>query len=484
MVVQAVLLTVLVATISLVAIINRVAASRQGAAAGSLAAAARQAAEVGYSEIMAEMNRDPKSYLWVTKFDQWTQVSNVDMNSCGVGSTAPPSPNPIPGLGTPVDISTTFNTAAGVTINLPINLSYQLTDYRVPESLTITPSQPDCSKFGNLFGGTALITIVGTAKRTAGGEVTTFTLKRTISVKRAAALFNNPLFVTPLNRTGLAGVTASDNRFPAYPAPPGLPAFDVTCQQNVPPAAEAGTYEIQCTAPGVTAASFRSATPPSTSTTKPFPYQGQADGSTSIWPVCSLIGSAIKCSINSLTVGAPGSPIVMPVDTSTNQNQVEFYLKGALTIESGSLLTGLPPNKANESNTNIDYWKRFLIYADDSSGCGAQIKINGYVNPFKSTPASGDWDEPNLQSAFVWLRCGSISNLATVAFDAAPALIGWAPTITSTVAVAPTTTTVAPRFVYEGLGGPYGFNGIFGASNPIRFQYRGFGFYEQSPNLP
>lgn len=60
LVVQGVLLTVLVTAIGLLAIASRVASSREGAAAGSLAAAARQAAEYGFTEIVAEMNSDRK----------------------------------------------------------------------------------------------------------------------------------------------------------------------------------------------------------------------------------------------------------------------------------------------------------------------------------------------------------------------------------------------------------------------------------------
>ena len=66
LVVQAVLVMALVTTIGVLITAARVAASRQSSASASTSQAARQAAEYGYSEIIAEMNRDSKSYLWVT----------------------------------------------------------------------------------------------------------------------------------------------------------------------------------------------------------------------------------------------------------------------------------------------------------------------------------------------------------------------------------------------------------------------------------
>ena len=486
LIVQAVLLMVLVATIGLLAIINRVAASRQAAAAGSLAAAARQAAEVGYSEIMAEMNRDSKSYLWITKFDQWNSVTQADLNACSVGSFSAPGVDPIAGTGAYVDIGTALNSATGATLDLPINLSYRLINYRVPDNLAPPPSDPDCSKFGNLFGGTSLITIEGTARR-GSGDVTRFTLKRTISVARAPAMFNNPLLFTPLNRSGAAAaISAADVRFPAYVTVPALTNYAISCASST----SSGPYEIQCTAPGLTPALFRSINQPPTSNTRYFPYL--PDGS--LWSACSQGTSAIQCGLSSLTISnGGGQSIYMVVDTAASP--VEFFLSGTLSIDPGvpppsaaprgSVLTGSPiTNPQNAGNA----WTRFRIYSISAPGCPARIAINRYY-PEPIFPATTSPANANLQHAFVWMPCGTVANQSPVGFgnlpDIAgiPGLIGWAATITNTVPVAAGNTTVSPRSMYEGLIGSTASN-IFGPANRIRFQYRGFGFYEQSPNLP
>jgi hypothetical protein len=486
LIVQAVLVMVLVATFGLLAIINRVTASRQAAAAGSLAAAARQAAEVGYSEIMTEMNRDSKSYLWITKFNQWDTVSQADLNACSVGSFAAPSVNPIAGIGAYVDIGTALNAATGATLELPISLSYRLVDYRVPDNLAPPPSDPDCSKFGNLFGGTSLITIEGTARR-GNGEVTRFTLKRTISVARAPAMFNNPLLFTPLNRSGAsAAITAADVRFPAYINIPSLTNYAITCVSTT----SSGPYDIQCSASGLTTANFRSPNTPTTTAIRYFPYL--PDGS--LWPACTQGASSIQCSISSLTLSnGGGQSIFMVVDTAARP--VEFFLSGTLSIDAGvpppsaaprgSVLSGSPSTSAQDAG---NAWTRFRIYSIAAAGCPARVAINR-TYPEPVFPATTSPATANLQHAFVWMPCGTVANQSPVAFGNPPAvpgisgLIGWASTITNTVAVPAGNTTISPRALYEGLIGTSASN-IFGTANRIRFQYRGYGFYEQSPNLP
>lgn len=485
LIVQAVLVMVLVATFGLLAIINRVTASRQAAAAGSLAAAARQAAEVGYSEIMSEMNRDSKSYLWITKFNQWNTVSQADLNACSVGSFAAPSVNPIAGIGEYLDVGTALNAAIGSNLDLPINLAYRLIDYRVPDNLAPPPSDPDCSKFGNLFGGTSLITIEGTARR-GNGEVTRFTLKRTISVARAPAMFNNPLLLTPLNRSGAAAaISAADVRFPAYTTVPSLTNYAITCVSTT----SSGPYDIQCSAPGLTTANFRS---PNilTSNTRYFPYLPNG----SLWPACSQGTSSIQCGISSLTLSnGGGQSIFMAVDTAAMP--VEFFLSGTLSIDAGvpppsasprgSVLSGSPSTSAQAAG---NAWTRFRIYSIAAAGCPARVAINRYY-PEPVFPATTSPAYANLQHAFVWMPCGTVANQSPVGFGNPPSvpgisgLIGWASTITNTVAVAAGNTTVSPRALYEGLIGTPTSN-IFGPANRIRFQYRGYGFYEQSPNLP
>jgi len=480
LVVQAVLLTILVATIGLGALINRVAASRQAASAGSLAAAARQAAEVGYSEFMAEMNRDSRSYLWVTKFDQWDQISQTDLNTCSVGTMAPPSANPIAGVTSAVNIGTNLSQSTGGSINPLITLTYRIVDYRVPENLSTPPSVPNCSKFGNLFGGTSMITIIGTASR-GNNETTSFTLKRTISVSRVAPIFNNPIFSPPANRTAPgATISSTDTRFPNYPTIPTLTNYTVSCQSKAPAGAD-GTYDIECSGPGLTTSLFRSSKPPPGSSAQFFPYLNSTG---TLWSPCTQAANAVQCGISSLTLSNNGGlSITMPVDTSNKP--VEFYLSGTLTIDPGSVLTGFSGPVTTDPQSAGNAWKNFRIYGNEGGGCAPRINLHSVAATAPPpTPPSAPWYQTNLQHSFVWLRCGTVANLTNNTLNAAPGLIGWASTVTSTVPVPANISTIAPRFVFEGLGGPYNFNGIFEGNNAIRFQYRGYGFYEQSPNLP
>jgi hypothetical protein len=151
-VVEAVLVMALVTTIGIFVIASRVAGSRQSASSSSLSLAARQAAEFGFSEVIAEMNRDPKSYLWVTRFKEWNNVSAQDLKDCGVAATADPVSKPISGLGS--------NRALP---NSP-ELFYRFVSYQEPANPNEDLTEPaGCnSKFGNLIGGTGEITIVGT----------------------------------------------------------------------------------------------------------------------------------------------------------------------------------------------------------------------------------------------------------------------------------------------------------------------------------
>jgi hypothetical protein len=195
-VVQAVLLMALVTTIGIFVIAARVAGSRLASTAASLSTEARQAAEFGYAEILADINRDSKSYLWVTKWNgnNWASVTADDLSTCGIASTSDPSSTPVAGVSEPQFLPGSKE------------LSYQLIEYKEPGFIEGSNSTAKCPKlgnpkFGNLIGGTAEITILGTVNR--GGSVSTYTLKRTISVRRSAPIFNNPITAPPSSRAAL-----------------------------------------------------------------------------------------------------------------------------------------------------------------------------------------------------------------------------------------------------------------------------------------
>ena len=55
-------------------------------------------------------------------------------------------------------------------------------------------------------------------------------------------------------------------------------------------------------------------------------------------------------------------------------------------------------------------------------------------------------------------------------------MVGYVCELKSAVAGPATLSTLSNRRFLEGLGGAYGFSGLFGSPTPIRFFYRGFGF--------
>ena len=474
LVLQAVLLMALVSTIGILIFAARVAGSRQLSASASASQAARQAAEYGYAEIMAEMNLDTKSYLWVTDSNNWNNVSAQDLKDCGVATSAAPIADPISAL------------TSDQTLSRSTELSYRLERYEAPTNLANLASLPSSvpevckTEFGNLIGGSGVLTIVGTFNR-GSGYTSTYTLKRNVSVNRAAPIFNNPITAPPPNRS----VDAADSRFPIYPdagnstqvAYPGKPVgtyFDITCQPK-----GASTSVIECTAvpdsgSGSLSADFKSATA-SGSGNDDFPYL--ANG-VDLWDPCQRVGANVRCLVKSMTVKTNANMLVA-TKRGTTDAPVEIFLSESMTIEPGAKLSGDDP-------ANVRSWTRFRIFGVSSgTSCPNQtITIDSYNNS-APTPATV---EPNLQNAFLWLSKGALKYQSSTALTSIPALVGSVCEFeTADGRRLPASTAAAPAYLstlssgrfFEGLGGAYRFQGVFGGAAPIRFFYRGFGFNEQ-----
>lgn len=447
LVVQAVLVMALVTTIGVLVIASRVAGSRQSASSASMSLAARHAAEYGYAEILAEMNRDAKSYLWVTNFSQWNSVSTQDLIDCGVAlpPTAAPVSDPIPAA------------AANQTLPNSPSLSYRLTNYQAPVNINSLPgTAPACTnKFGNLVGGTAEITIVGTMNR-GSGDTSTFTIKRTVSVRRAAPIFNNPVTATPSSRTYDPG----DSRYPSFPATPSGTYQDITCEPN-----GGSSAVIRCT-DGSVSANFRSATGPGSGNDY-FPYSGGTP-----WGPCQQVGATttVRCLIKSMKV-TNNANMMVTTKRGTVDAPVEIYLREDMTIDPGSRLSG-------EDSSDGKGWSRFRIFGVSSgASCGSQAIT---MNLFTDTAApAGQQKKPNLQNAFLWLKTGKLTYGLSTAFEQMPALVGSVCLFESSVPAPANLSNLSTRNFFDGLGGAYDFQGVFGSPNPIRFFYRGFGFYEQ-----
>jgi hypothetical protein len=452
-VVEAVLVMALVTTIGIFVIASRVAGSRQSASSSSISLAARQAAEFGFTEVVAEMNRDPKSYLWVTKFGEWNNVSTQDLKDCGVAATADPAINPITGSGSDRALP-----------NSP-ELFYRFVSYQEPANLNPDPSAPAvCNdKFGNLIGGTGEITIVGTFKR-GSGYTSTFTLKRKVSVRRAAPIFNNPITAIPANRS----FDPADSRFPnyidaadptkvavAYPGTPTGTYVEISCEPG------SSTDVIKCTA-GTSTANFKSATASGPGNDY-FPYSGGSP-----WGPCQQVGANVRCLIKSMTVKANANMLVATKRGTTEA--LEIFLSENMTIEPLAKLVG-------EDSGDGKGWSRFRIFGvTTGTSCGSQtITINPYSNTPTPATIPPTFDETNLQNAFLWLNKGKLKYQTSTALTRIPALVGSVCEFESAVAGPATLSTLSNRRFLEGLGGAYGFSGLFGSPTPIRFFYRGFG---------
>ncbi|MEI6110193.1 MAG: hypothetical protein WCP63_00760 [Cyanobium sp. ELA712] len=464
--VEAVLVMALVTTIGIFVIASRVAGSRQSASSSSLSLAARQAAEFGYTEVVAEMNRDSKSYLWVTKSSEWNNVSEQDLKTCGVAATEDPATNRFTGLGSERALP-----------NSP-ELSYRFVSYQEPAKEPDPDPDPDpdpsvpevCnskySKFGNLIGGTGEITIVGTFKR-GSGYTSTFTLKRKVSVKRAAPIFNNPITAIPANRS----FDPADSRFPnyldaadptkvavAYPGTPTGTYVEISCEPG------SSTDEIKCTA-GTSTANFKSATATASGSGNDyFPYSGGSP-----WGPCQQVGANVRCLVKSMTVKA-NTNMLVATKKGTTEAPVEIFLSENMTIEPLAKLAG-------EDSGDGKGWSRFRIFGVTAgASCGSQtITINPYLNTPTPATIPPTFNETNLQNAFLWLNKGKLKYQTSTALDRIPALVGSVCQFESAVAGPSTLSTLSNRRFLEGLGGAYAFSGLFGAPNPIRFFYRGFG---------
>jgi hypothetical protein len=445
-VVQAVLLMAMVTTIGILVVAARVAGSRQSATAATLNNEARQAAEYGFSETVAEMNRDSKSYLWVIDSAAWNSVSEQDLINCGVASTNAPSSNPIPGV------------VSNVELPQSPGLSYRIISYKAPGFLDSPSSTSHLCRtggtFGNLIGGSGEITIVGTLNR-GSGSITTYTLKRTVSVKRAAPIFNNPITAIPISR---GSFNAADSRFPDIPtAPLGTP-YEITCAPKSP-------TEINCKEDdGLLLDQVFNSEAGGVN----FPYT-TSNPSSGFWlPSCEKKDGVVRCLIKSMRLKAGTNMMV-----KTSDAPVEIFLLNDMAIESGSMLSG-----------DKDNWSRFRIFgASSGTSClppSQTITVSSFTNN-APTPATV---ETNLQHAFLWLKSGELKlESTTPSLTSTPGLVG--SVCQNNLPGDAISSNLSNRKFFEGLGGAYNFEGVFGAltqNDPprIRFFYRGFGFSEQS----
>ncbi len=394
-VVQAVLLTVMVMTIGLLAVISRVAGSRDASSASSLQAAARQAAEFGFSEIVAEMNRDRNSYTWVTCSGSWTSVSDTDLENKKI-YVAPAGRSTIATNG-----------------NLPSSaeLSYQLIAYIPPPEPAGASTNGYCTSntFGSLKGGSGIFTIVGTVRRPTG-DATTYTLQRSVTVDTAISPFQQSLLGNP-------GTVASVDyrRIPSFPTVLLNPGPALSCT--------AGTGTAYTCTAGTDTYNFDNASQQKF----PYPYVIPAVASTSSPPpFCEDSGTEINCRLASLTVGNGSDSLniivtALAATSTTAAKPVNLFIDGTLNVATNAKLCSYASSATSVTTCAAASgdWQQLRIYGKASGTCPSQtVQLNAMTTP------TADAGKPNLQGAFLWFPVGSLTVGGTITTAQAD-LRGW-----------------------------------------------------------
>ncbi len=160
--------------------------------------AATDAAEYGFTKLLSQLNTDAKAYLLVTKYDKdnpnsnyWQNISQTDLNACGVYASTTPSSNPIAGVAT-------NSSNKSVTLPNSPSQSYSLTNYTPPEqpigasNLSPCNNSTSAAKFGNLLGGSATLEVTGSVTRN-GRVAASYVLRRTVHVKWPNQAISNPI---------------------------------------------------------------------------------------------------------------------------------------------------------------------------------------------------------------------------------------------------------------------------------------------------
>jgi len=342
LVIPAVLLTVMVMTLGVLALVSRVAATRKGAASTALAASARQAAEYGFAQVVAEMNRDGKSYLWVTLFGSWNSVSASDLQSCGIASASPPTTNPIPGV------------SSAVALPGNGNLSYRLTGYEAP-GLLASNADP-CQIFGNRKGGSGTLEITGTARRSSGDpRPASYTLRRSVTVGQAVPLLKPTIFSGSTNGPGTYSMLFPDPaNLTGIPRVPPWP--DVTCETTD----VNGKYKCNIADASGTPEYFGGVP------NKTFPYQSD---SSQISRLCDETSKQLVCRIGSLTLG---QDVDMAVDVKNKP--VNLFISGDISIQKDADLCPVlgPGENCDALVFNKEHLGLRLFGRNDGSACIGQ----------------------------------------------------------------------------------------------------------------
>ena len=164
---------------------------------------AREGAEYGLAELIGQLNQDRNSYLLVTEWPCWQVMTTMDTNDTVVIYLAEPQANRIPGISSNSTAAQQWKILPGGSLAIDgsgavsgTGVRYQLSEYLPPRSPSsgyappsTCPSEGSVTRFGNLFGGSAFLTVVAETYRN-GHLVSSTTIEEEVHVRGGPASAN------------------------------------------------------------------------------------------------------------------------------------------------------------------------------------------------------------------------------------------------------------------------------------------------------
>ena len=219
-------ITAIVILIGLLAIVSRSSNSFLATLWQSDFRNAREGAEYGVAELIGQLNQDRNSYLLVTEWACWQVMTSVDTTDTVVIYQAEPQANQIPGISSNSTAAQQWQILPGGSLVIDAagavtgtGVRYQLSQYRPPPSPSpgytppsACPSESSLTRFSNLFGGSAFLTVMAEAYRN-GQLVSTYSIEEEVLVRGGPASANEGSVVLlgdPLQSTLAKGKLYND----------------------------------------------------------------------------------------------------------------------------------------------------------------------------------------------------------------------------------------------------------------------------------
>jgi hypothetical protein len=196
-------ITALVILIGLLAIVSRSSNSFLATLWQSDFRNAREGAEYGLAALIGQLNQDRSNYLLVTEWSCWQVMTAMDTNDTVVIYLAEPQANRIQGISSNTTVAQQWQILPGGSLAIDgagavsgTGVRYQLSEYRPPRSPSsgytppsTCPSEGLVTRFSNLFGGSAFLTVVAEAYRN-GQLVSSYTIEEEVHVRGGPASAN------------------------------------------------------------------------------------------------------------------------------------------------------------------------------------------------------------------------------------------------------------------------------------------------------